>query len=36
MVVLENASVYMVGDSWSEWVMEFWYEPEIRWATFGM
>jgi hypothetical protein len=31
MVVLENASVYMVGDSWDEWVMEFWYtEPENR------
>jgi hypothetical protein len=37
MVVLENAFVYMVGDSWDEWVMEFWYaKPEIRWVTFGM
>jgi hypothetical protein len=37
MVVFENAFVYMVGDSWDEWVMEFWYaEPEIRWVTFGM
>jgi hypothetical protein len=37
MVVLENAFVYMVGNSWDERVMEFWYaEPEIRWVTFGM
>jgi hypothetical protein len=37
MVVLENAFVYMVGDSWDEWVMKFWYaEPEIRWVTFRM
>ena len=37
MVVLENAFVYMVCDSWDEWAMEFWYaEPEIRWVTFGM
>jgi hypothetical protein len=37
MVMLENAFVYMVGDSWDEWVMEFWYaEPEIRWVAFGM
>lgn len=37
MVVLENALVYMVGYSWDEWIMEFWYaEPEIQWVTFGM
>jgi hypothetical protein len=37
MVVLENAFVYMVGDSWDKWVMEFWYaKPEIRRVTFGM
>jgi hypothetical protein len=37
MVVLENAFVYMVGYSWDERIMEFWYaEPEIRWVTFGM
>ena len=37
MVALENAFVYMVGDSWDEWVMGLWYaEPEIRWVFFGM
>jgi hypothetical protein len=35
--VLENAFVYMVGDSWDESFMGFWYtEPEIRWVTFKM
>lgn len=37
MAVLENAFVYMVGDSWDEWFMGFWYaEPDIRWVTFEM
>jgi hypothetical protein len=36
MAVLKNAFVYMVGDSWDKWVMEFWLaEPDSRWVTFG-
>ena len=37
MLVLKNSCVYMVSDTWDEWVMEFWCaELEIRWVTFGM
>jgi len=37
MVVLENAFVYMVGDSGDKWLMEVWYtESEIGWVTFWM
>jgi hypothetical protein len=37
MVVLENAFVYMAGDSWDKWVIQFWYaKPEIRRVTLGM